>query len=368
MGIAPRREPPRRAAPRHGAIERRSLKDGFGDFLPPPAGLSFAQRLLVIGGAFAGMLVAALVCGGLRQELLSKLWLMAPLGASTAQLFSVPGSPMSQPWPVVAGHALSALSGLIAFYLFGHTSFAAAFAVALAVAVMIQFRALHPSGGGTALFIVISGTSDWSYVLFPVVANAVVLVIACMVWHRVTGQAYPKPQRVSRVPRNLALHRFEPGDLEAALRAAGMPDISPQDAERLIEVTELQAYKRMAAGLTCADIMVQPVHTVTGATTVEAALRLMKRHDINALPVVDRGNRVLGLLRAEEAAEAATAAVAADVMMIDYFRRARHIPATDLIDVFERSRRRYVVVEDDGKLAGIIARSDLMAALFHAAA
>ena len=146
-----------------------------------------------------------------------------------------------------------------------------------------------------------------------------------------TGHAYPKPQRVSRAPRNLALHRFESGDLEAALRAAGMPDISRQDAERLIEVTELQAYKRMASGLTCGDVMVRNVYTITGATTVDAALRLMERHDINALPVVDRDNRVLGLLRTEEATNAAPGTAAEAVMMIDYFRRASDAPAAELV-------------------------------------
>ncbi len=336
--------------------------------MPAPTGLSAVQRLLIVAGAFAGMMAAALLCGGLRLELASKLWLMAPLGASAAQLFSVPGSPMSQPWPVIAGHALSALAGLITFHLFGHSSFAAAFAVALAVAVMVQCRALHPSGGGTALFIVISGTSDWSFILFPVVANAVVLVLACMAWHRLTGQAYPKPQRVSQAPRNLALHRFEAGDLETALRAAGMPDISAVDAERLIEVTELQAFKRMAAGLTCANVMVTRVQTIPAETTVAAALRLMARHDIHALPVVGRDNRVLGLLRTEEATSATAGTPASDVMMRDYFRRAPHDAAADLIDLFETSNRRYVVVEDEGRLAGLIAKSDLMAALFHAGA
>jgi len=336
--------------------------------LPAPTGLGLQQRAVVVAGVFLGLMLTALICGWLRLEIASKLWLMAPLGATAAQVFAVPGSPMSQPWPAVAGHALSALSGLIAFHLFGHSSLSAAAAVGLAVALMLQARALHPSGGGTALFVVLSQTADWSFILFPVAVNALILVVAATAWHRLTGQAYPRRQRIRRTPHTLALHRFEPGDLEAALKAAGTLDISPDDAERLIEHAELQAFKRMAAGLTCADIMVRRVHAVRPELNVRTAESLMARHDINALPVVDRGNRVLGLLRMEEARAAEDSATAGDVMLTDYFRRAPSAPAGDLIELFERSGRRYVVVLDKDRLAGIVARSDLMAALFHAAA
>lgn len=334
-------------------------------FVPARSGLSRKQRLIVVLGAFLGLLVTALLCGWLRLEMASKLWLMAPLGASAAQIYAVPGSPMSQPWPVVAGHALSALSGLVAFHLFGHTSLAAATSVGLAVALMIQFRALHPSGGGTALFVVVSQTEDWSFMLFPVTINAVLLVASAMVWHRAVGQAYPTPQRVSRVPHNIALHRFVPGDLEAALRAAGTLDISPGDAERLIEHAELQAFRRMASGLTCADIMVRRLHTINATMNVRTAERLMIRQDINALPIVDRDNQVLGLLRIEEALAADGKATAGDVMMTDYFRRPPSASAEELIELFAHSDRRYVVVLHDKRLVGLIAKSDLMAALFH---
>lgn len=337
-------------------------------FMPAPSGISLKQRAIIVAGAFLGLLMTALLCGWLRLEIASKLWLMAPLGASAAQIFSVPSSPMSQPWPVAAGHALSALSGLIAFHLFGHTSLAAAVSVGLATALMIQFRALHPSGGGTALFVVLSQTGDWSFIVFPVTINAILLIMTGMAWHRMTGQAYPKPQRISRQPHNLALHRFVPGDLEAALKAAGTLDISPGDAERLIEIAELQAFHRMASGLTCADIMVRRVHTINAVMNVRTAERLMIRNDVNALPVVDRENRVLGLLRIEEARAGAADATAGEVMMTDYFHRAPSTPAAELIELFEHSDRRYVVVLEDGRLVGLIAKSDLMAALFHAAA
>ena len=337
-------------------------------FVPASVSLRPARRPIAVAGAFLGILMTAFLCGWLRAGFASTLWLMAPLGASAAQIYSVPSSPMSQPWPVVAGHALSAFSGLVALHLFGHGPVAAAVAVGLALALMLQFRALHPSGGGTALFVVVSQTADWRFILFPVTVNTVLLVVTAMAWHKAWGQAYPKLQRVSSKPHSLALHRFDAGDLEAALRATGALDISPGDAERLIAVAELEAFRRMAAGLTCAAIMVRRVHTVSEAASVGAALDLMARHDINAVPVIGAGDRVLGLLRIEEASAAPPSATASEAMLTDFFRRAPSAPAADLIDLFEQSGRRYVVVEEDGRLAGLVARSDLMAALFHAAA
>ena len=271
-------------------------------FIPAPAGLSFRQRLVIAGGVLAGILLTALLCGLIRMELALTLWLMAPLGASAVQVFAVPGSPMSQPWPMIAGHALSALAGLVAFHLFGHTSLAAAVAVALSALLMIQFRALHPSGGGTALFIIVSQTSDWTFILFPVVGNAVVLVLSAMAWQRLTGHAYPKRQTLPSTPHTLALHRFVPSDLEAARAAHDEAlDISRADIERLIELTELNAYRRLADGLTCGDIMVRQMHTIEGGVSAQAAERVMQRYDNNALPVVDADRRVWGLLRIEEA-------------------------------------------------------------------
>ncbi len=340
----------------------------FAAFLPAASTLSWKHRLTIVAGVFLGIGLTALICGALRIEFSQKLWLMAPLGATAAQVFSVPTSPMSQPWPVVAGHALSALAGLVAVHLFGATSLGCAVAVALCVALMLQFRAMHPSGGGTALFVVISHTTDWGFILFPVVTNAIVLTAAAIAWHRLTGTTYPSLQRIAPAPHTLALHRFVPDDLEAALQGQVL-DISRDDIERLIERTEIHAYRRMAAGLTCGTIMTRKLHTIGMTMNVRTAEKLMQRHDINALPVTDTGGRVLGLLRSEDARTAGAEKTAGDVMMTDYFHRKPEAPIADLVDLFSPGDRRYVVVTDaDERLAGLIARSDLMRALFHAAA
>lgn len=44
-------------------------------------------------------------------------WLMASLGASALLVFALPGSPMVQPWAVIAGNTLSALEGIATIHL-----------------------------------------------------------------------------------------------------------------------------------------------------------------------------------------------------------------------------------------------------------
>lgn len=347
-----------------------TLPGWLESYIPAPTTLSNRQRAVIVAGALVGIGLTALLCGFIRLELTLKLWMMAPLGATAVQIFSVPGSPMSQPWPVIAGHALSALAGLIAYYLFGATSLGAAIAVAMATGLMLQCRALHPSGGGTALFVILSKTGDWAFIAFPVIVNAAILVFSAIAWHRLTGRSYPQNQRVATQPHTLALHRFEPADLEAAVSGYGETlDISRADVEVLIQRTEVAAFKRMAAGLTCAQIMTRKVHTISAGLNVRTAERLMLRNDVNALPVTDRDNNVLGLLKIEAAREAGPGQTSAEVMMRDYFHRHADTPAAELVELFSHSDRRYVVILDDGdRLAGIVAKSDLMRALFHASA
>jgi CBS domain-containing membrane protein len=298
-----------------------------------------------------GILLTAVVCGLVKGHFDLKWWLMAPLGASVAQVFSLPGSPMSQPWPIMGGHLLSALAGLACVHLVGVNSLSAGLAVGLAVLLMLSLRALHPSGGGTALFIVISHTSDWQFILFPVLTNAALLVILATAWHNLTGHVYPQRQIVSG-PHQLALHRFDPSDLEAALLTYNQAlGISREDVERLIELTEMQAYKRLAGTVTCGEIMNRKLRTITPQTPLGVAEALMRRHDIKALPVLD-DDRTL----------------TADKIMRQSFARVKAAdPATDCLHILARGDRRHVMVIDAyGRLEGLISKSDLMRTLFHA--
>ncbi len=337
-------------------------------FVPPPTRLSYKERVRVVIGALIGIGLAAVLSGLLRDQMHLASWLFASLGASAVLVFVVPGSPFSQPWPVIGGNALSAVAGILSFHFLGHNALAAGIAVAAAIALMLQLRALHPPGGGTALLAVLAQTNDWHFVLFPVAFSATALVLAGVAYHHLTRHSYPQRQTISLQPHQLALHRFVPADLENALLGYNQAlTISRDDIELLIEQTEMQAYQRLASGLTCGEIMVIRLRTITPRTALGVAIATMQRYDIKVLPVVDADRKLMGLLRLDDALTSDPSLPAGQIMRQTFARVKAGDSAVDLLHILAKGDRRHVMVIDDAnRLEGMVSKSDLMRALFHA--
>lgn len=102
------------------------------------------------------------------------------MGASAVLVFAVPHGTLSQPWPVIAGHIVSALIGVSLAHLIPNVYIAAPLAVGLAVGAMHYLRCIHPPGGATALAAVVGGTEihdlGYAFVVTPVAINVIVLV------------------------------------------------------------------------------------------------------------------------------------------------------------------------------------------------
>jgi CBS domain-containing protein len=139
------------------------------------------------------------------------------------------------------------------------------------------------------------------------------------------------------------------------------------------------------------DVMVRNVITVKADDQVAEAVKLLAEHDISALPVVDDGNNVVGiiseadLLRRQEigtekhrpvADEAVTPASTlagafakshggrvAEVMSTDVVSAAENTPLGEIATMLERHRIKRVPVLRGGKLVGIVSRSNLIQAL-----
>lgn len=344
-------------------LPRISLPNWLDLFWPADSGLTVRQCLVITLGVFVGMALTAAICGVAQDQYHLHWWLMAPLGASAVQIFAVPGSPLAQPWSVVGGHALSALSGLVAFYVFGHTTLGAAAAVAVAAGLMLSLRALHPSGGGTALFIVLSQTDDPAFILFPVITSAVLLVATAILFHKLTGHVYPQRQRIRRGAESLALHRFDPEDLESALRAHDqILDISREDIKQLIAHTEMQAYRRMAKGLTCEQIMMRPVKSVEASSRAVVASHVMARNNLKILPVTGAQQQLVGAIKYLPADPAGNASA---YIGQDFVTAAAGDPVADILPRLSEHKGHVLVVDAQRQLKGIISRSDIMRALFH---
>ena len=116
--------------------------------------------------------------------------IMAPFGASCVLLFSLPGSPLSQPANVIGGHFISTLCGMVLRFLFPNEWWAAALGVGLAIALMSALRVTHPPAGADPL-VVFTADPDFSFLVFPVLSGASALVAVATLFHRVSGTTFP---------------------------------------------------------------------------------------------------------------------------------------------------------------------------------
>jgi len=172
------------------------------------------------------------------------LSVVASMGASAVLLFAVPHGQLSQPWPVIAGHGLSAGIGVVCAKTISDSTLAASCAVGLAIGVMHLCRCIHPPGGATAFTAVMGGEAmremGFSFVLYPVLSNAVAMVLLAVIinalfpWRRypsVFRRASPLPDST---PETFAPTHEEV--IEAVRSLDTFVDIDEQDLIRLVEI------------------------------------------------------------------------------------------------------------------------------------
>lgn len=144
-------------------------------------------RAALIAG-LGGMIAIAVV--GAATVYLHAPLLIAPFGATSVLLFSVPGSPLSQPINVIGGHIVAALVGLVLRHLLPNEWWAAALAVGVAIALMALLRVTHPPAGADPL-VVFAADPNFGFLVLPVIVGAVTLVGVATVFHRCNGTTYP---------------------------------------------------------------------------------------------------------------------------------------------------------------------------------
>lgn len=103
---------------------------------------------------------------------------LASTGASAMLIFGIPHSPVSQPWPLVGGHLISALIGISAYYLIPNPVLASSVAIGIAMLAMHLTGSMHPPGGATAVTAVIGGSTvhelGYYFVIVPVFFNSII--------------------------------------------------------------------------------------------------------------------------------------------------------------------------------------------------
>jgi CBS domain-containing protein len=139
------------------------------------------------------------------------------------------------------------------------------------------------------------------------------------------------------------------------------------------------------------DVMVRDVVTVHPDTDVAEAVKLLAEHDVSALPVVNGEGRLIGILSeadlihrveigtekrrpwwleavsgagtlAEEFAKSHGKKVG-EVMTSEVVVVSEETPLSEIAALFERKRIKRVPVVKDGKVVGVVSRSNLIQAV-----
>ena len=366
-------------------MSARGVVKWLGAFLPAPVSVSRREIALSCLGALLGVFAAA----WLSHRMLAGFnpWFIAPMGASAVLLFAVPSSPLAQPWSLIGGNLCAALIGVTCAAHIDDVALAASLAASLAIGAMFALRCLHPPSGAVALTAVLGGPAikalGYTFVLWPVAIDSLLLLMAALLFNVSARRRYPH-QTVPHAGTHLT--RDEPPtarlglqvqDLEAALRARGeLLDVSRDDLEELFIQAEGLAWKRRFGTIRCSDVMSRDVVRVLASTPAREAWRLMIRHAVKAVPVVDERNALQGIVTLHDffvgheivaSSAGIDAWTVADVMTRDVLTAAPSQELVDLVRAFSDGGRHHLpVVDGDGVLVGMVTQSDMVAALFRA--
>jgi CBS domain-containing membrane protein len=320
----------------------------------------------VVGIGLAGLIAALLHGDGEATP-----WLVAPMGASAVLLFAVPASPMAQPWPIIGGNSLSALTGFAVGSALGHGAVACGIGVGLAIGVMSATRSLHPPGGAAALTGVIGGglvdPAGWWFPLAPVALDAVLLVAVGLAFHRLSGHHYPHPQApasgATEDPPPTERVGVRDEDLDAVLAGIGETfDIDREDLRLLLSELELQVLARRHPDLTCGEIMSRDLISVPRDADPATARRLLLDSGVRLLPVLGDDDRPIGGVGLRELARPATTV---EEVMTKPLTVTPAEPAVRLTGpLTDGHRHAAMVVDPESKvLRGLVTQADLLAAL-----
>ena len=360
--------------------------------------LSHAESARSALGALIGLGLAGAL---LHLNADASLWLIAPIGGSAIILFTLPHSPLAQPWSVFGGYLMAMCAAYLSVLLIPNLLLAAAAAVAINIWLMARFNCMHPPGGALALFIVFAGAPGLAGAASEIVLVtenvAAILIAALVVNNLMGGRCYPycrtKPKEnvhrtgdVSQIERVSLTH----ADLDAAIQSIGTyVDMQENELVKLYNLAVDHAFDRQLA-LSCGDIMSRSIVTVRFATELEEAWNLFRAHKIRAMPVVDNFGRPIGivtvadflrqlddttaaglavrlqgLLRRTPGATSEKAEVVGQIMTAKIYTARMNTPVSDLVHQLSENNLHHIpVLDDTGKVAGMVTQSDLIAALY----
>ena len=378
------------------------LLNAWRSIVPESVPLSTGEKLRSTIAAFVGILLVGYISSRFVSGLDLPI-LVASIGASTVLLFAVSHSPLSQPWAMIGGNIFPALIAVTCGKLVPDLILAAAISVSLSVLVMQLLRCLHPPGGALALLPLLGGNSvhelGYHFVLEPVALNVfVLLALSYLINNMLPGRHYP----ARSVPLRDEAHKHDdPGSLDrlgvsqadlhnALAQMNTYLDISEEDLGRVYKMAGMHAYRRKMGEITCADIMSRDLVTAEYATELEEAWAKLRNHKIKAIPVLDRAQRVIGIITLVDFLKRAnldthasfrdkliafikrTPGMASDkpevvgqIMAEPVYTALESMHIVELVPLLsERGLHHIPIVDTERRLIGMVTQSDLIAALY----
>ncbi len=358
----------------------------------PPVG--YGERLRASIGAIIGIALTGFITQLALGSSVAVPLLIAPMGATSVLLFAVPASPLAQPWSVIGGNLISAAVGVTAAMFITDLTLAAAVAGGGAILLMLTCRCVHPPSGAVALTAVLGGAAvheaGFSFVLWPVGVNTILIVLAAFAYNNLTGRSYPHrveapatpPARPATADRPPSLRvGFSKADVETALdEYRDFLPVDPGDVAAVLYDAEFRALRRRMGNLRCEDIMSRDVRSVAPDDSAERAIAVMRDTRITALPVADKSGRVVGILTQTDLVRKGLSnggilkrsarlkpAVRVEHLMSVPVRSARpDMAVVDLLPLMADGGLHHLpVVDDDERLLGVITQSDVIGALMR---
>lgn len=323
----------------------------------------------LLGIAVAGASARA-VPGG--PELLP--FIVAPMGACAVLLFAVPASPLAQPWPVLGGNLVSTAVGLAAHWLVDDVLLAAAVGVGAAIGVMMLLNCLHPPGGACALLAATATPAIHEqgplFVMTPVAVNTVALLLVAIAVNNLTGRRYPhRPPAPAPTGAAAELGITAP-DVEGAMkRLADRLDVLPADVVAIVRDAETHALDRRLGSIPVSRIMNTDVAVAHPFESIYRARALIVQRQVKTLPVIDSERRVIGVLSIIDlfTRDLVELETVDSIMRPDVTTILANTPVADLVPMMTSEGYKFVpVVDDDGRLVGMITRGELIAVLHRA--
>lgn len=225
------------------------IKDSIRSFMPHIAPVPLAEKVRsgLAGGASILLLAAAL---HYLPQNTYPLMMLGSMAASAVLLYAVPHSPLTQPWNLIGGHLISAITGWLCILLLHNPLIAAGIGVGTAIFLMHYFNCLHPPGAATALTLILSSTQfqtmGFKAVMIIVAINATIsLFLALAINNLLPGRQYPMRHTAQPAPKPGPFISLEQQDLEVALvQMNGVIDVSEEDLAQIYTLALRNAQDR----------------------------------------------------------------------------------------------------------------------------